>query len=104
MSQVFSSQRPDFGVVVPFFLLIFVGHSFTFFCMLNNNYVVAKTIKMAELQRKVTFGDFVGDFFFMLIFPVAIWFLQPRINNIVNGEFPESKSRSVLPERDLLDD
>lgn len=80
---------PDAGDFISFILLMMLSNFVLMFCLLNNNYVVAKTLKMAELQRKVVFGDFVGDFFFLLIFPVAIWFLQPRINAVVNKEMKE---------------
>lgn len=93
----------DPAQIIPIMLLMMLGNFVMMFCFLNNNYVVAKTIKMAELQRKVTFNDFVGDFFFMLVFPIAIWFLQPRINKIVNGEAGEKNVRITPPEKDLLD-
>ncbi len=97
-------HRPPSSFFITLILMGIIGNFSMMFCFLNNNYVVAKTIKMAELQRQVTFGDFVGDFFFLLIFPVAIWFLQPRINRIVNGETEEKKVWVVSPpEKDLLD-
>jgi hypothetical protein len=92
-------QMPDPGAVVGFMLMMFLCYFILLFCLLNNNYVVTKTIRMAELQRKVTFNDFVGDFFFMLIFPIAIWFLQPRINDVINGKIAENPYKDA----DLLD-
>lgn len=47
---------------------------------------VSKTFKTAELQRKVTFSDYAGDFFLFWFYPVGIWILQPKINKIVNDE------------------
>jgi len=40
----------------------------------------AKTIKLAELQRSVTFSDFAGEFFLIWFFPIGIWFVQPKVN------------------------
>jgi len=90
---------PDPGAIISFVMMMFLCYFVLLFCLLNNNYVVTKTIRMAELQRKVTFNDFVGDFFFMLIFPVAIWFLQPRINDVINGKTAENPYK----DGDLLD-
>lgn len=103
MNEIFRGNNSHPENVLPFFLMIFFGHMTMMFCLLNNNYVVTKTIKMAELQRKVTFGDFVGDFFFMLVFPVAIWFFQPRINKIVNGENENPSLGESKIQSDLLD-
>lgn len=73
--------------IVGFILGMFAIQLILMFCSLNNVYVVSKTIKMAEVQGRVRFSDFVGDFFFILfLFPVAIWFVQPRINAIVSAE------------------
>lgn len=103
LKSVAFGHSPNPAEIIPFALTIFFGNLLMMFCFLNNNYVVAKTIKMAELQRKVTFGDFVGDFFFMLIFPVAIWFIQPRINKIVNGEEENISVAEQKVQRDILD-
>lgn len=77
--------------ILGFFFGIFFSYIVMMFCVLNNVYVVSKTIKMAELQRKVSFSDFAADFFLILfVFPVAIWFVQPRINKIVSSELEQA--------------
>ena len=48
-------------------------------------YFVAKTFKTAELQRKVSFSDFAGDFFLVWFLPIGIWIIQPKINRMVVG-------------------
>ncbi len=86
--------------ILGFFFGIFFSYIVLMFCVLNNVYVVSKTIKMAEVQRKVSFSDFAADFFFILfIFPVAIWFVQPRINVIVSSDL----KKAGLGNEDLLD-
>ncbi|WP_373551080.1 hypothetical protein [Haliscomenobacter sp.] len=52
--------------------------SFIFYCI----YHVAKTIKTVELQRKVTFSDFIAEFFLVWFFPIGVWILQPTINKL----------------------
>lgn len=71
----------DFGNLFHF-LMIIPLHLFAMFCIIFITYFVAKSIKTVELQRKVTFGDFVGEFFLIMFFVVGIWILQPKINNL----------------------
>ncbi|HEY9002483.1 MAG TPA: hypothetical protein VIM89_14090 [Mucilaginibacter sp.] len=65
------------------FAIFFPIHFFSMFCIFYCIYFVAKTIKTVELQREVTFGDFVGEFFLVWFHFIGIWILQPRINKIV---------------------
>jgi hypothetical protein len=70
-----------------FILIIFLGlHLFTMFCIIYPWYFAAKTVKLAELQQPVSFGDFIGDFSLFWFLPVGIWILQPRINELVITE------------------
>lgn len=71
------------AVGIPLFVLLYF---FAVFCMFYMVYFVAKTLKTAMLQREVKFGDFVGEFFLLWAFPVGIWFIQPKINKLVEDE------------------
>lgn len=53
------------------------------FCALAVPYGAAKSLRVAEENRPVSFWEPIGDFFLILFFPVGIWFLQPRINRVV---------------------
>lgn len=77
------------------FSLIVPLHLFSIFCMFYMLYFIAKTIKTVELQHVVKFDDFIGEFFLIWFYPIGIWFIQPKINKIVDGEY--------LSEDDLLD-
>ena len=67
------------------FALIFPIHLFAMFCIFYCMYFAAKTIKTVELQKEVTFNDFAGDFFMIWFFPIGVWFIQPRINKIIQA-------------------
>ncbi len=56
---------------------------FNQFCLIAVPYFAAKSIKVAEKQDKVSFWNPMGTLFLILIFPIGIWFLQPRINRLV---------------------
>jgi len=43
---------------------------------------VAKTLVRAERNAHVKSSDFYGEFVMILFFPIGIWLLQPRINEI----------------------
>ena len=46
-------------------------------------YFTAKIFKIVEYQRNVEFSEFKKEFFIMVLYPVGIWLLQPKINKIV---------------------
>jgi len=73
--------------VPPFaFFLLIPFHLFAMFCKFYCLYFVARTVKTAELQRKLEFGDYIGEFFLIWFFAVGIWFVQPKINKVVNEQ------------------
>jgi hypothetical protein len=77
-----SSAGPPLAIFI-FFPL----HFFAMFCMFYNLYFVARTIKTAELQRPVNFGDYAGEFFLMWFYFIGIWIVQPKVNRIYEGQF-----------------
>lgn len=73
---------PGFFICIALFIPL---HLFSIFCLFYNMVFVAKTIKTVELQREVTFSDYALEFVLTWFLPVGIWFLQPRINKIVQN-------------------
>lgn len=63
-------------------VIILPLHLFSMFCIFYSMYFVARTIKTAELQRKVGFGDFVGEFFLLWFYFIGIWIIQPKVNKL----------------------
>ena len=63
-----------------FLVIILPLHLFSMFCIFHTIYFVAKTIRTAELQRVVTFGDFAGEFFLLWFYIIGIWIIQPKVN------------------------
>jgi hypothetical protein len=54
------------------------------FCIFYCFYFTAKTFKTAELQKEVSFNDFVGEFFLVWFSPIGVWILQPKINQLAD--------------------
>lgn len=77
-----NTQLGDFLVTWGFFFIPL--HFLMMLCILFCLFFVAKTYKTAILQRKVTFSDFAGDFFLIWFFPIGIWIVQPKINELVS--------------------
>jgi hypothetical protein len=77
-------QAIDYRFFMLFSLIIPI-HLFSMFCIFYCLYFVAKTFKTVELQREVTFSDFVGEFFLIWFFPIGVWIIQPKINKIIRG-------------------
>lgn len=87
-----------FAYIVPF-------HLFSMFCVLYCLYFIARTIKIAELQRVVNFGDCMGILFSLWILPIGIWFIQAQINALVAAHDLDSedpKSSFMLLDDDLF--
>lgn len=101
-----SNGHPNPALLIPFILLMVCCHFFALFCIIYSLYFIAKTLVSAELQREAHFSDYIGEFFLTWILPVGIWFLQPRINAIVNQEkslFEPKPSNHSTSENDPLD-
>jgi hypothetical protein len=66
------------------FLLIIPFHLFTIFCSFYCMYFVARVIKTTEYQRYTTVSDYIAEFFMIWFYFVGIWFLQPKINKMID--------------------
>jgi len=68
--------RPSYvAALLPF-------HLFALICVIFEIDFVCMNLVLAETQTRVRFRDYAGSFFLLLVFPVGIWFLQPRINRL----------------------
>ncbi|MCI4666741.1 MAG: hypothetical protein MRZ79_01170 [Bacteroidia bacterium] len=88
MSYIFNASffpDPDFEPSAVLILSIVFMHLFSMFCIFFCMHFVAKSIKTAEMGRKVRFSEFAGEFFMIWFYPVGVWILQPRINKIVEN-------------------
>ncbi len=70
------------GWAVVIISVILPLHLLSMFSIFHTLYYTAKTIKIAELQRKVTFSDFIGEFFLLWFYLVGVWIIQPKVNEI----------------------
>jgi len=69
-----------------FFCLIFLFHLFAMFCMFYALYFIAKNLVMAERKENVGFYEFAGPFFLIWMYPIGVWFIQPRVNEMFQHE------------------
>ena len=71
---------------VMFGLSIFLLIPFKFFMFAAYIYILyftGRTFKTAQLQEKLTLGDYIGEILMIYLFPVGVWFIQPEINKIL---------------------
>ncbi len=73
-------------IISSLLIIIVPLHLFSMFCIFYTVYFTAKTIKTAEQQREVSFGDFAGEFLLLWFFPIGIWIIQPKINKIIKDQ------------------
>ena len=64
-------------------IVIFIIGSMIPFWNLYILRTIAKNIKTIELQKEVSFGGYIEEFFLLLFFPIGIWILQPKIRKIL---------------------
>lgn len=76
--------------IVPF-------HILAMFCMFYAVYFVAKNFVMAERNVKVGFYECAGPFFLIWMYPIGVWFIQPRINRMF-----EERERTQQDESTVL--
>ena len=67
------------AIILPFYF-------FGLFCGLYGCYFISKNFAMAERKQEVIFPDFARLFFLLLFFPIGVWSIQPRVNNIFQDE------------------
>lgn len=79
----FNGLTEDGSTIASVLFLIIPLHMFSMFCILHTLYFAAKTFKTVELQRAVSFSDFAGEFFMIWFYPIGIWIVQPKINEMI---------------------
>lgn len=67
------------------FFLLFVPQILSMPCMFYCIYFIAKALKASEVNRTVTSSDYSSEFLMLLFLPVGVWFIQPRINKLFDG-------------------
>ncbi len=68
------------GIIVATIVPLHITSMFGIFYSL---YFAAKTLKTVELQREVSFSEFVGEIFLLWFIPLGIWFIQPKVNKMI---------------------
>ena len=54
-------------------------------CIVFGLLFAAKTIKTAELKRNLKVYEYLPEFALMILAPIGLWIIQPRLNKIVRG-------------------
>ena len=75
----------SFAVILPL-------HFFAVFSQIYSWYFVSKSVALAENQRPVSFADYAGYFFAIWIFPIGVWIIQPRVNQLYANAAPTVSS------------
>ena len=96
MMSAFSNDGFFFRIAPDYIVFIIPFHLLSMFGMFHTIYFAGKTMKCVETQKNQSFSDFAGEFFLIWFNIIGIWFLQPRLNNIISNE--------TIYSNDLLDD
>jgi len=57
-------------------------HLFAMFCMFYVLYFVSKNMVTAETGKPALLPDYIGALMLFWFFPIGVWFIQPRVNQI----------------------
>lgn len=94
MSSAMTMGPSGFNPAIPGVMVLFAFLSTI--SIIYIYYFIAKTLKTAELQRELTIGDYIGEFFLIYFFPIGIWFIQPKVNEIYTGHSTSDQFTDVL--------
>ncbi|MXV14323.1 hypothetical protein [Hufsiella ginkgonis] len=59
---------------------------YVIYAVLNYLAFPAQLLKSLEVGKKARLSDYIGDFFLVAFLPIGIWFLQSRVNKIVDNQ------------------
>ena len=65
-----------------YFFSVFPFHLLAMYCVFFDFNFVSKSLALAETGEPVSFYDYAATFFLLWLFPIGIWFVQPRINRL----------------------
>ncbi len=69
------------------FIPFVICHIFSIVCSIYSLRFVAKTLNSLEHNRNSPFSEYWEDFLLIWIFPIGVWYIQPRINKQFNKEY-----------------
>ena len=77
--------KPNPVMILTTMGIIFPLHMLTMVCTFYSFYIAAKVFKTLESNKEVTLSDCLGEIVLIWFYPVGIWILQPKINNIIKS-------------------
>jgi hypothetical protein len=76
------NMRLSASLVLASSAVIVLLHFWAMFCQIYSWYFVSKSLVLAERLRPVRFSEYQAPLLGLWLFPVGIWFIQPRINRL----------------------
>jgi hypothetical protein len=62
--------------------IIFTLHLFAMFCIFYVFYFVARSLTIVNKGRQVLLGEYAEPLVLLLLYPIGVWRIQPRINQL----------------------
>jgi hypothetical protein len=62
--------------------VVFPLHLFATLCFFYVFYFVAKNLVTVNKRKEVFIGDYAKSWILLCLFPIGVWFIQPRINQL----------------------
>jgi len=70
------AKPPGYVVVMHLLAMVSIFYSLGF---------TAKQLTKLEQNKNVTFFSYSGPFFLMWFFPIGVWFIQPKVNQLLSN-------------------
>lgn len=64
-------------------------HTVSLICFIYPIYFIAKSLTAIEYKKPTDFGEYISTFLAIIIFPIGIFFVQPRIKKAVNSSITD---------------
>ena len=72
---VMSTSEPPVQIVVPL-------HLFAIFCLFYVFFFVARSLVTVNKGKQVSFSEYAKSLVLLLFYPIGVWRIQPRINQL----------------------
>lgn len=78
-ATLFTDRLDYTALIIPLHLLAMV-------CLFYNLFFVSKNLVIVEKERSVTFSEYAGPFFLLWFYPIGIWIIQPKVNQLYSRQ------------------
>jgi len=81
-TAIYSHFQPSESIEILVFVILFFLHFIMMLSVIYCLFFIAHLVKYLELKKQLQLSDYIIEGMLLIIFPIGIWVLQPRIKKI----------------------